>query len=459
MTGIRLTGLVSGLDTDSIVSQLMSIERQPRSRIELQQTAVQARQSNLRDAVSKLNSLKLAVADLRSVAVWADTQSVETTDPTKVTARATAGVGPGGYDLTVTQLASAARRSYGYSAPAADSTLTIYDGAAQDHVRATVTLTAGMSLDDAVAAINAKPETGVFAVKVNDQLVLSSRTTGEVGNFTATDAGGALGAATQAVDGQDALFTVGSQSFQRSSNVVGDAIPGLELTLKARTTATTINVGGPAPDTGAVKDKIKAFVGAYNAVVTAIRADLDEKRVANPQNATDASKGSLFGDQGLDSILSDLRRLVSEPIDGTATGPALASLGITTGAPSTGTTVNSDSVMGKLVFDEARFDEAIAADPVAVRKLLGGVTGVPGFAQKLEGRLQPLVEAGGLLDRRIPGADSELQRIKDSLAAFDTKMDMREERYRKQFTALEQALSRSQSVQADLAQRIAALGQ
>jgi flagellar hook-associated protein 2 len=73
MTGIRLTGLVSGLDTDSIVTQLMALDRQPRSRLEYQQTAVQARQTNLRDVVSKLSTLKLAAADLRSAGVWTDT--------------------------------------------------------------------------------------------------------------------------------------------------------------------------------------------------------------------------------------------------------------------------------------------------------------------------------------------------------------------------------------------------
>jgi flagellar capping protein FliD len=33
MAGIQLSGLVSGLDTQSIISQLMAVERQPRTRI------------------------------------------------------------------------------------------------------------------------------------------------------------------------------------------------------------------------------------------------------------------------------------------------------------------------------------------------------------------------------------------------------------------------------------------
>ena len=452
MTGIRLTGLVSGLDTDSIVTQLMSIERQPRSRLEYQQSSVQARQANLRDVVSKLGALKLAASDLRSAAVWTDTQSVESSDTTKVAARATGGIGPGGYEVAVTQLASAARKTYAYAPPAAASQLEILD---KDGVsRATVDLAAGATIDEAVLAINAKPETGVFAVNVNGSLVLASRTTGADSTFSATGAG----AETESVAGQDALFTVGTTSFQRASNVVGDAIPGVELTLKAKTASTMVTVGGPAPDTSAVKDKVKAFVNAYNAVLTAVRADLDEKKVASPGSATDAAKGSLFGDAGLSRILSDLRQAVSNPLDD-ASGPTLASLGVSTGAANTGTAINNDSVMGKLVLDEAALDKALADDPVGVQRLLGGVTGTDGFAQKLEGKLQPLVEGGGLLDQRITSADGEIKRIKDSLAAFDRRMDLREQYYRAQFTALEQAMSRSQAVQADLSQRLAALGQ
>ena len=452
MTGIRLTGLASGLDSDAIVTQLMSIERQPRSRMEYEQSSVQARQANLRDVVSKLSALKLAASDLRSAAVWTDTQTVESSDTTKVAARATGGIGPGGYEIGVTQLASAARKTYAYAPPAAASQIEILDKDGDS--RATVDLAAGATIDEAVLAINAKPETGVFAVNVNGALVLASRTTGVDSMFSATGAG----AQTESVDGQDALFTVGTTSFQRASNVVGDAIPGVELTLKGKTASTMITVGGPAPDTSAVKDKIKAFVNAYNAVLTAVRADLDEKKVASPTNATDAAKGSLFGDAGLSRILSDLRQAVSNPLDDVS-GPTLASLGISTGAANTGTTINNDSVMGKLVFDEATLDQALADDPVGVQRLLGGVAGTDGFAQKLEGKLQPLVEGGGLLDQRITGADSEIKRIQDSLAAFDQRMDLREQYYRAQFTALEQAMSRSQSIQADLSQRLAALGQ
>ena len=48
MTGIQIMGLASGLDTESIISQVMSVESQPRTRVARQQVAVQARQDALR---------------------------------------------------------------------------------------------------------------------------------------------------------------------------------------------------------------------------------------------------------------------------------------------------------------------------------------------------------------------------------------------------------------------------
>jgi flagellar hook-associated protein 2 len=458
MAGIQLTGLVSGLDTQSIVAQLMTIERQPRTRIELQQAATQARQTNLRDISTKLSTLKLAAQDLGSVALWADTQSVTTTDDTKVAVRRTGGVGPGGYDVTVTQLASSSRRTYDFQSPTADNTpLTIFDK--DGNAKATFSLNAGATVDDAVAAINANPDGGVYAVNVSGDLVLASRTTGKDSVFSATGAG-ALVAGSQ-VDGDDAIYSIGTQTGLTSpTNVIANAIPGVELTLKAKTTGVTVNVGNPEPDRGAVKDKIKAFVSAYNDAVTAMRADLDEKRVPNAANATDASKGSLFGDTGVSDIVDQLRTAISGDVPGfTATSTpsgitALAAIGITTGGASSGTTVNQDAVDGKLVFDEAAFDAAVDKDPTGVQKLLGGVIGTDGFAQKFASVVDTYAQTGGVLDARISSAADDLTRIQAQLDEFDQRMDARQAFYDTQFQNLETALAQSQSIQSQLAARL-----
>ena len=73
MAGIQLSGLSSGLDTDSIIAGLMQVEAAPRTQIVNQQTREQARHDKLQQVSDKLNALKLASDSLSSVLTWAPT--------------------------------------------------------------------------------------------------------------------------------------------------------------------------------------------------------------------------------------------------------------------------------------------------------------------------------------------------------------------------------------------------
>src|SRR3954464_481773 len=123
---INFGGLASGLDTNTIVDQLMAIERQPQNRLKLRQGQVDTRKNALNDVMTRLKNLRLAAADLKSPTLWLDTQSVDVNDTTKVAATRTGGAGTGGYQVTVTQLASASQHWYSYppAAPGSDNTLT-----------------------------------------------------------------------------------------------------------------------------------------------------------------------------------------------------------------------------------------------------------------------------------------------------------------------------------------------
>lgn len=444
MAGIQLSGLASGLDTQSIISQLMAVEEVPRTRITYQQDAASKRQSLLQDLSTKLTSLKDANDDLKSALTWLDTQTVASTDDSKVGVARTAGAPPGGYDVAVTQLASAARSTYAYAPPAADSSLTVYD-ADGTTVRATIALSAGATIDDAVSAINSSADAQLYAVNVSGQLVLSAKTTGASSGFSVAGAGSQV----QSVAGQDALFTINSTSYQRSSNTVTDALPGVTLTLKAKTGSDPVGVtvGVPGPDKDGVTTKAKAFVDAYNALVTAARADLSEEAVPNPANIVDAEKGTLHGDSGLSGMLTSLRSAVGSQIAGmTGTLTTLADIGISTGAANTGSTINQDAVDGKLTLDTTKLSAALDADPTGVQRLLGGVAGTDGFAQAFAAVVDPYEGTGGIFDQRITSAGQDLSRIKDQLDAFDAQMTAKQDYYQKQFTALETALEQSQSM-------------
>src|SRR4051794_11548790 len=124
---INFGGLASGLDTNTIVDQLMAIERQPQTRLKLKQSQIDARKSALSDVASRLKNLRLAAQDLKSPTLWLDTQSVDVNDSTKVAATRTGGAGTGGHQVLVTQLASASQHWFTYSStpPASDTTITV----------------------------------------------------------------------------------------------------------------------------------------------------------------------------------------------------------------------------------------------------------------------------------------------------------------------------------------------
>ncbi|MDX6375802.1 MAG: flagellar hook-associated protein 2, partial [Gaiellaceae bacterium] len=68
--GINFTGLASGVDTSSIVTQLMQLERAPVTRMANQIDVENARKSSLQDISTKLLSLRTAADALRNIPFW-----------------------------------------------------------------------------------------------------------------------------------------------------------------------------------------------------------------------------------------------------------------------------------------------------------------------------------------------------------------------------------------------------
>jgi flagellar hook-associated protein 2 len=440
MAGIQLTGIASGMDTEAVIAQLMSAESAPRTNLVLKQAAEQARSDALKDVSSKLSALKLATTALRSAGTWSDVQSIETADSTKVAARTIAGAASGGHTIAVTGLARAAQSTFDFTAPAADGSITVNGHA--------VALAAGASLDDAVSAINGDENAGVYAVNVGGRLALSSKTTGAASTATAT---GAMVANPTTLAGADSAFSIDGVGYTRSTNIVNDALPGVELTLKGATVGTEVTVSTPGADPDAVVNATKAFVTAYNTVVDAIRQQTTEKRVPNATTTGDARQGSLFNDSGLNGVLTSLRSTISSAVPGVSSAlDQLAELGITTGATTGGGAVSQDSIAGKLTLDSAVLRTKLDTDPTGVKKLLGGVVGTDGFAQRLEGLLDPYTQAGGTFDARVTSSTAALATIADNLTRFDDRIASREDQLRKQFTALEVALQKNQDTLAQV---------
>jgi len=449
MTGIGLSGLASGVDTGGIVDKLMAIERQGLSRIALSKQRVQARQTGLKDVQAKLAALKSAATELRAASTWANTQTLTSSDSTRVGVERMTDSAPGTFSLAVSQLARGTQKTYSYTSQSGPSTLTI--------AGVPVSLASRATVDQAVASINGTANIGVIATNVSGQIVLSSKATGAASGFTVSGTVVVEDTA-KAVAGRDANYTVDGQARTSATNVVEDAIPGTRLTLKALTASpVTVTLGTAGMDQTALKAKIKTFVEAYNAVVATTREKVLEKTDPKSTTAIGQTRGQLFGDPGLTSMLAGLRTAMTDLVTGNpTTTDALADLGISTGK-STGGTASGTSLEGKLVIDDAKLTAAIAADPSAVKRLLGGESGVAGFAQRVEGLVDRQVGVSSLLDGRIKSADVEIGRIDKRYADTEQRLGQREARLRAQFAAMESALQASQTQQSWLTGQLNAL--
>jgi flagellar hook-associated protein 2 len=444
-----LSGLASGVDTASLVENLMALERRGKTRLSLRQSANTSQQTTLKDLKAKLDALRAAAADLRSPTTWAQIQTVESSDPTRVAVARTGGAPIGGYSLKVLQLAAATQKSYTWTPSSAASQITL-DGTVVD-------VAADAKVTDVAAMINGRGDLSVYAAVTgteaagNQKLVLSSRTTGETVDFTAT--GTQLSAVLSTVQGRDAKYQLNGDATILSSatNVLEDAIPGVRITLKGVTTdAATITAGAPALDRDKVKAEIKEFVEAYNALVNATRAKLNEKKVKDATTTTDYVKGAFMGDSGLNGMLSRLRLGMSSTYGSVPALDDLSDIGIA--VPKAGQSKDSARA-GTLTIDDAKLTDALNADAQGVRALLGG-TALTGFAQDIEAMANQL---GDVLTSRVDSLGTQSKRLTDEMTRMDTRLAAKEKRMKAQFAAMESALSQSQTQGAWLTGQIAGL--
>ena len=111
-SSFQVSGLVSGLDTQSIISQLMSIEQQPLNKLKIQQTTHNSQVkaiATLKASISSLQSAAASLANRSKINAKSASTNTPSTSPTVLTASATADAINGSFNVTVSQLATSTR--------------------------------------------------------------------------------------------------------------------------------------------------------------------------------------------------------------------------------------------------------------------------------------------------------------------------------------------------------------
>lgn len=437
MATANVSGLVSGLDTATIISQLMQVEAVTQTRLKTRVTTEQSTVKSLQDLNSKLAALATAAAKLGKPGGWNPLSVTSSSD--KVSVAAGSAAMSGSVSFTFGRLAEAHSLSFTSSAKLTDVVTTGGTQVRLDRLDGTTldVETGDGTLAGLVKGLNAAG-TGVQAstVQLDDgsyRLRVTATSTGADSSFTLKNVQGnkvLLGGATVTA-GQDAAITVGADVLHSATNTFAGVVNGLDITLKSGLTAGTVVTVDAARDTAAMTASVKAMVEAVNGAL----ADIDKLTAYNSAAKT---SGVLSGESSVRTLRNALLESVY-PAD----GGSLAGVGVQTDR------------YGKLVFDEAAFTKAYAADPAATA---AAFTGVAGFATRVETVAKNASDSvDGTITIAVKGRNAGIDRLRDSIEAWDNRLELRRATLTRQFSGLETALSRLNSQSNWLSGQIASL--
>jgi flagellar hook-associated protein 2 len=224
----------------------------------------------------------------------------------------------------------------------------------------------------------------------------------------------------------DAKVTVDGIGFTRNSNTLTDVIPGVTVNLKSTTTtAASLDL---TRDTTAIKDKINAFVTAYN------DANSIFKEVSDPKSTLATYGATLVGDSTVRSIKAQLRTMVMGPSSTPgSTVSAMWQMGIK---------VDEAGVMS---VDTTKLDTALTSNySDVVKTFTGNQNGLTiyspapgGIAGDAVRKLTNMLGATGILTSQSTSATTQNTKYQTDLTKLQTRMDALLKRYQKQFAAMD----------------------
>jgi flagellar hook-associated protein 2 len=358
-------GLLSGLDTNGIVTQLMQLERQPVFQLQRRQSDYETKNRTWDQIATKLNAVQDKLDALKLPSDWQKFASASSSNTDAVTVATSGSATIGEASFTVDRLATThqmagngAFTSASDTVGAGDLTITV-DG--QDH---TITTTATTTVSQLISEIG-NLDIGVsasllFTGSASAKLVLRADESGADAGFTTATDISSLGSFGIVEQGVDAQLTVGSGAgaliVERSTNVIDDFIDGATLTLKATTTqAVDISVSRDAEAaSAAVKELVDSLNSAISTVATATKA-----------GGEDSTGGPLALDSTARNLGLKLRSVLSSVVSDLDSDYRTAS--------SVGISLTRE---GSYTLDSAKLTEALGNDFDAVAALFQRTTSV-----------------------------------------------------------------------------------
>lgn len=423
-----ISGIATGLDTETLVQQLMAIERRPLVLMQERKNLLQQQRDAWRDINTRLNNLRDRMAELSRTSLFEGRSAVSSAADV-ATASATRDAAEARYNIEVVQLAQSHRvasakleGAIGYT----DSTRL----AVGDRDPVVIEIDADDTVHTIAEKIN-EADVAVTARVIDGRLVIQADETGEAHQLKfegalwrelgITGDDGEILDTAQLQSAQDAVFKIEGLTIARSSNKIDDVIEGVTFTLQGEG-ETVIDI---KRDEAAVLDAVRKFVEQYNSTMSFIQS-------------RSSDGGVLQGDTLLMRIAFQLRSDITARVGGAGLAyNQLAAVGI------------SIDRHGTMTLNEAKLREALADDPEAVQKLFAATQDADGFdgvTARLESRFQAWLQAGdGLLAARQKMFGDRMKAIDDSIEQMERRLEIREQNLMRQFIALEEVMAAFQT--------------
>ena len=455
MASITSAGIGSGLDVESLITKMMSLEKRPLNLLQTQASTIQTKISAFGSLSSGMSTLRDAALALTRNEAWSATTG-KSADATAVSVSSNGTAAAGDYSVEVQSLAKSQSVVSGTYASAdalvGEGSLQVSFSGQPDFPPLNVSISAGDTLATVRSKINAAGA-GVSAVIVNDatgaRIVISSTKTGTENGFSVSGTGG--GAAfsfdpanpqgssmTQTQAAEDARATINGLPVTSASNTLSDVVDGVTLTLnKVSSSPVQVKV---AKDDESMKASIQAFVEAYNGIAKQLAAQVK-------YDDTTKQAGTLQGDSTAVSMQRQLRGLITSTSGASGTFPNLSSVGLE---------MQRD---GTLKINDTKLTAALQ-NPVELKKVFANSDPVNnannGIARMVQAFGDNLLGSDGALTTRTEGLSDSLKMNTDRQDQALLRLDMVEKRMRAQYTALDTQMGSLSALSTYMTNQVAA---
>ena len=432
---ISVDGIVSGIDTTSLISELSEAYSAPKDLLEEDITDAENLQSAMTTLSGLLGDVSDALEEIEDIEDFRTfSASYEENDNLVVEAsgEAIAGV----YSVEIDSLATSeleasnAFADHTSSGVIAEGTLSVtYAGTTTE-----ITVdSSNSSLVDFASDIDDIDGITAYVMDTGDastpyRLIIQGEDTGAANSIeidtTGLTGSGTVPTFTEQSTAADASLSINGITVTSESNTVSDSIAGLTFDLTGTTTeAIDVTV---SLDSTSMEEKVQAFVDAYNSVVTYV----DNNSIAADEDS--GTEAGLFnGDSSVRRIMQPLQSSLSSVY----TSNDLTSLGLM------GIGTDGD---GQLSLESSDFQDALENYQDSVEDMF---TADDGFAASLIASLDVFIDPlDGTIKDRNDTLEDTIDDLEDQVSNWEDRIERYEDRLRTSFNAFETSAGVMQGV-------------